>query len=571
MPEIDPVRLDAIDAVIDEKGERSGWDPDAMRSALLEVSKGESQDDASADRDFDQSTLSRVLSNVEEEEAEIRKNQDRSSIFRDPVEEAKSEFMDFFDDLDERYQFGLNDRAVQMLADELETSGDIPHPLRVKEHLKGTKSGVSGADIEYIVNQYENWVSKLQESWGGPSTPQNPVGYGVSGGGRPEGGGAPHGRSGSRGIPISNPSPTLGSTPSSMGSQHQQDPVQNQRVDPEVESLRREIDELKEMVAGGADNQSASQKIKVESENGRMMEMTIDQAEKAGFLDSGDDGNDLLETAKLLKELGLIDDDDGSEMASEIGQAIESLGEHQMQAQQQIAQNFQTVLDQMQEMQEDSDEDVTRDDIREVINEEMKEDEIDRLERQLKSMQSEFSSELREAKKSNSSVMDDPEMFKTDRELEFRRQQLETLNENMQEMPTRFAAALNKGVIPLLEQMDDANRGAQLWEPPDHSGGQNPPPEQGDAPRRQARAPTVPAPHPEAGASQQRHAPPSEGSQQPAGGSQEPGAPRDQEVPPREGEEDSSNAPPGGLEGRADEVYEKLGIGAEGGSTEGSE
>lgn len=561
MPEIDPVRLDAIDAVIEEKSERSEWDPDSMRSALLEVSRGKNQQPAADERDFDQPTLSKVLQAVREREEELRRMQEGSGIFRDAVDEAKTAFMDFFEDLDERYKFGFNDRAIQMLADELETSEQFPHPLRVREHLKGTKSGVSGTEVDYIVGRYRNWVEKNQESIGGAGGHAMGVEYAQNPGGElgNRSGGQPQQNSG--GIPIENPAVNL-TNPGGRGRQSPGQSVGNQQgKSPEVESLRREVRELKEAVVREGRGQSGGQKIKVEAENGRMMEMTIDQAEKAGFLDSGDGDDDLLETVRTLKELGVVGDDSGSEMASEIGQAIEAMGERQMQAQQQIAQSFQGAIDQMKEMEDDDDNDLSPDDIRSIINEEMKEDEIDRLESKLESMQSEFASELREAKKSNSSVMDDPEMFKTDREMELRREQLQTLNENAQELPTRFAALLRKGVIPMMEQMSDQNVGSQLWSPPEHSapGGQlrsgQPPMQQQHQEQERndaagSRKPDRRPQEPRSPVRQQQQA------EEATAGSVEPDGQESQSQ-----ESQTSGSGSGDVSEKADDVYEKLGIG----------
>jgi len=266
-----------------------------------------------------------------------------------------------------------------------------------------------------------------------------------------------------------------------------------------VDALQEQVEQLTEVVTEAVEDDDDDQMVTVERENGTSVTMPLEQAMQMGLLgdDSGDegfieklakakeaglipdesdlqqdDGRSLEETVGLLDDMGVIGNEDGENMADAIGEAIQHLGEKQAQAQQQMSQNFAQVLDQMREMQEEEEDDLTADDVQSIINETLKEDEVDRLERQLDDMRSTFTKELRDAKRSGGDGIEDPEYLKTDRKMEFQEKQLETINDNLREIPKEVGMTVREALVPAFKELQHSTpgEGHPLWTPPQQQG-----------------------------------------------------------------------------------------------------
>ena len=179
MPDVDPVTIDAIDRVINEKDVQAEWEDESMRNALMAVARGEKQVDIVEGRDFSESLLSQRWGDVKDYRDEIRMNQESDSgLFRDPVEEAADELESWFNEMDEKYNFGFKDRIVQMIVDEVQRQEELPAPARLEHSLKKMKSGVSGADVDYLADAYSDWLEKYQRERGNVGQSQSPNRYG---------------------------------------------------------------------------------------------------------------------------------------------------------------------------------------------------------------------------------------------------------------------------------------------------------------------------------------------------------------------------------------------------------
>lgn len=562
MPELDPVYYEAIDTVLDRRAERADWDKEEMRDALLGVAKGSSQSAEAEEREFSQAAISRAWSDVEEEKDKLLSgSDDESSLWRDPTEEAVSRFRDFFERMNEKYDMGIRDTAVQMMVDEIRDTEQLPSPMYLERFLKGAKSGIKGADVDYVKRRYEWWLENEKPNFDNRGPPQGAMGRV---GGQQVSGQQQQQSQPSRGVPIAGGGGQQPEMPPTWGGGHQG------AQDPGVAQLREEIRELKSQMGAGSNGDGGDAMIQIERDDGSVVTLPASHPAATHMLDSGGSENEMLKTLKQAKELGLIPDPNerggsesqGEKLAKEIGRAIESLGERQAEAQQQMGQSFQQALARMEEMVvNDDDDDLTIDDVRAVINEEMKEDELTRLERQMEEMQSQFASELRDAKKSNSSVMDDPDMFKADREMELRQQQLQALNENVKEMPSRVAAVIQKGVLPMMDKMGEQGGGSPLWSPPEHGRGQGSTPDQRQQPD--------PQPQPQG---QPQHQDRQPEPREPRARDPARGSPSADEGSASQSESDQSagESQPQSEETakRAQDVYGKLGIGEAGDATE---
>lgn len=583
MPDVDPAYYDAVDEVVESRQADAEWDPDEMRSALIDVAQGASQEAAAEDREFSQPLVSKRWSDVEAVYEQIKDQQDsQSTLFRDPLEEAIGEFRNFFENLNEKYDMGINSRAITMMEDEIRDAEQLPAAMYVENFLRGTNSGVTGQDVDYIRRRYDQWLQNYQQEQQG-------------GGGMPGGMGSFGGANVQQqqqqqqqsppGVPVAGQPQQGGGMGQQPQQQPQGQPPQRGGTDPEVEELREELEEVKEFLAAQAEEQGQAQSemVTIQKDDGTVIEMPLQQAIEAGYLDDqsddedfldkmrkaqeagimpspddGDDGDDLIETIQTLRELGLVGDDDEKEMASAIGEAIESLGEKQMQAQQQMSQNFSNVLNQMRDMQESEDDDLTPDDVQSIIEDTLKEDEVERLERELQSMRSEFRDSLENVARRSGDATDDTEFMKVDREMEFRENQMETLNENLKELPKQLSMAVQQGVLPAVKELQSNQPGAgnPLWSPPQQQQRQQPgftPDTVGGGQQQQAAA-------------QQRA---QQRAQQQAAAQQRAQSQRVEEMPQAEQAEPQAEQaaqgmgqeePESGTEERATDVREKLGL-----------
>lgn len=536
MPDVDPAYYDAIDEVIGQRKGEAEWDEDEMRSALMEIAQGESQNAAAEDRDFSQPLLSKRWADVEEVAEEVKtRREEGSGLFRDPLEEAIGEFEGFFEEMNEKYDMGIHNRAVQMMVDEIQDAEQLPAPMYVDQFLRGTNSGVSGADVDYIQRRYETWVQNFQQQQDSGGRMPGSMG-GMQSTHVDQGRESPDSMGG--GVPVQQQSPGVPpmqngqQNPSRQQGRGKQGPPPQQggrkATDPRVAALQEQVEQLTEVVQEAVGDGSNGQKVTVEREDGTSVTMPLEQAVQMGLI--GDDGDDdgfieklakakdaglipdesdfqqddsrsLEETVQLLDNMGVINDDSGEDMADAIGEAIQHLGEKQAQAQQQMSQNFAQVLDQMREMQAEDEEDLTADDVQSIINEELKEDEVDRLERQLKDMRSSFTKELREAKRAGTDGIEDPDYLKTDRKMEFQEKQLETINDNLREIPKEVGMTVREALVPAFKELQHSTpgEGHPLWSPPQQQGEGQPGfvPQTVTEPTQQERRPQQPVSEPE--------------------------------------------------------------------------
>lgn len=519
MPDIDPAYYDAIDEVIEQRKDDSDWDPQEMRGALKAVAKGESQSAAAEECDFSQPLLSQRWSDVQEVVEQIRHAREGGSkLFKDPVKEAVDDFQAFFENLNEKYEFGISGRVIQMMVDEIQNTQQLPPAPYVDNILRSTKSGISGGDVDYVKRRYEQWLNG-RDGGRAPGSGQN-SGVATMGGqsiGQQQGGG----QSFSGGVPIGGQQQQqqqMGGwgqqqqMPQQQMPQQQMHPNQMPRhqtppprddgdaEDPRVDELQQQVEELTALVTEVMQEDDQPENIvTITQDDGSTIEMPFEQAvqmgyigqddggddfleqlakaKEAGLIPDEDDGSDeddesLLEQITKLKEAGIIEDDSGSEMAEAVQQSISELGSKQLQAQQQMSQNFQQVVQEMRDMQEDDDGDFSAEDVEAIIEDKLTASETDRLRDEMNQKFSRMMDELETARRRGGDAAKDPDFLKKDREMEFREKQLETLNQNVKELPHAVASSVREGLVPMLKEVQYAQGegGNPLFTPP--GGGQ---------------------------------------------------------------------------------------------------
>lgn len=487
MPQHQPEFLEAIRYVVENRDGRAEWDPEDMENALIRVEDGESMTQVAEDFPFTKGTISDQMAKVREKEKEIVNDREGGSgIFEDPIEDAVEQFKEFFDDMNSKYDMGVNEVTIQMMVDEIRDAGQLPRPNYVAQFLESTKSGVANAgDLRYITRRYRQWLENYKENTS-------------AGGGGPVGDGIGGTDIGSQGG-----SPAMGGGVSVGGGgglfpddgQEQQQSQSNGRVD----RLEQEISELKQLIRDDAQGGSNEGTITVERENGTEVTLPANHPAVAEMVGGGDDGGgddfmDMLQKAKeaglvvgpeqmqamqqqgggleetieKLKTLGVVDTGSDDELVGAIQSAISDLGQKQIQAQQQMSQNFTQVMEDLKEMQEDDDDDMSAEEIVERVTDELKEDEVERLERQMDERFEDVLSEVKSSTRSRNRGQQDPDFLKKDREMQFREKQLETLNENLREIPEAMAVSIRDGLVPALKemQMSRGNQMQEIWQPP---------------------------------------------------------------------------------------------------------
>lgn len=505
MPELQPVWYEAIDKVVEEKQEHAEWDPDEMKSALIEVANGTEQTEAVEGRGFSQPVLSERFKDVKDKKNAIESGRASSSgLFMDPEAEASDEFKQFMDDLNESYDLGLNSMVVRMIQDEIEQSGELPAPMFLRSFLKNTRSGVSQeAEINYIIRRYRGWLEDFRERTGG----QMPTFSGATFEGRTIGE-----------DPQQN-DPTWGGVPVSQGGgqqQQQQRGSQQQRGgqqsprqgDDRIDRLEQRVEELTEVVAQSQQQSQQGGMVTIDQGDGVEAQVPVDhplamqamqngggddfieklqQAKQAGVIAgpehleqaSGDD--DMLAVLEQAKELGLIvgpeqmEDDGGDEqLVAAIQSSIESLGQKQLQAQKQMSENFTQVMEGIREMEEEDD-DLSASDVQEMIEDTLTKNETDRLREEMDDRFETLVDKVEESSSPQSRGIQDPEVIKQDRELEFRERQLENVSENLRYATDQLTEIVQVGVVPAMEKLDlnSGKRNKPLWEPPENRGQQS--------------------------------------------------------------------------------------------------
>jgi hypothetical protein len=498
MPDIDPAYIDAIEEVVERRKDDAEWDPDSMRAALTDVAQGDSQTEASEERDFSQPILSKRWSEVEETAEDIIANREGGSrLFRDPMEEAIGDFEQFFEELNAKYDLGIHDRAIQMMVDEIRDAGQLPAPMYVEQFLRGTKSGVSGTDVEYVRRRYETWAQNQQvggDSAQLPSTGMGGMGGQQIGGQQQQsmgmsGGFAPGGQQQQQ--------PGMGQQ--RQPAQPPQQPEQSGSEDPRVDELQEQVQALEAAIGEMMEEDEPNQQmVTIVQEDGTEVTMPFEQAQAMGYLGQNDgpdfieklqqakqaglipseedmqddDGRDLEETLELLETMGVLGDDEEDDMAEAIQNAISELGQKQLQAQQQMGQNFQQVMEEMRSMEEENDEDITLEDVENVIEDKLTKSETEQLREEMDDRFQQMMETVEKRAAASEGGQQSTEFLKTDREMEFREKQLETLNENLKTLPTAVAKSVKEGLVPAMKEMQFAgdDTGNPLWSPPQQQG-----------------------------------------------------------------------------------------------------
>lgn len=480
--------LEAVNKIVENKHPSAEWDGEEMRKALVEKEEGATYDEACEGRDFDKGSLQHQMERVREKEKEIvAQREEGSGLFEDPIEEAKSEFRSFFDEMNKKYNMGVNDVTVQMMVDEIDDSRQLPRPPYVSQFLETTSSGVANAgDLRYITRRYRQWLERYREemSGSGQAMPSGGVGGPSIGGGNQQ----PQGQQG--GVSVGG---GAGLFPDNQQQQQQQG---GDRVD----RLEREIQELKEMMADDQSSSGGGGQITIETKDGRevtvpadhprvqqmmggggsgggddFMEM-LEKAKNAGLVAGPEDlramqdsGSDFEEMFERMAKMGVIDTGGDEELVSAIQQSIESLGQKQLQAQQQMSQNFNEAIESLRAMQEDDDEELSRDDVAQIIEDKLTKDETERLREEMDEKFEQVMDEVKDSRRRRTPPSEDPEVKKLDREMQFREKQLDTVSDNLETAATELKQLGQTTLLPAIRELgkQEQQQNQPIWEPPE--------------------------------------------------------------------------------------------------------
>lgn len=472
MPEIDPLFIDAVDGHIEDKDQRAEWDDDEMRAALLEARKGDTLQEAVEGRDLTDGQVSNAMDHVEErfEQLTARRNSG-SGLFNDPLEDAVESFRDFFDTLNAKYEMGVSDVAVQMMVDEIRDAGQLPRPGYVHNFLDSANSGVSNSnDLNYIRRRYDQWLQNQQKEMG-------------SGGGMSMGGGF-GGASvgdGGQGLPQQGSGVAVPDGNSVFPGQQQQD---DSGGDDRIDRLEQKVAELTEVLKEDDEDDDDEQMVTIEKENGTKLTVPVSHpaAQEAFRDDGGSDSPDFMEmlqqakeaglvvgpqqlqqmqsddggieeTVEKLQSLGLLDNEEEQALAQSVQQAISEMGQKQVQAQQQIGQQFASVLEEITDDEEEEDEDLTAEQVEEIIDTKLTKSETERLREEMDEKFEQVMSEVSKSRRNRSDGTQDPDYLKTDRKMEYQEKQLDTVNENLRELPSAVAESVRDGLVPALQEL----------------------------------------------------------------------------------------------------------------------
>lgn len=578
MTKASPLLVNAIDEVIENKDTRATWQDDEMRSALLAVQKGETMENAADGRDLSAGAISRANTRVEDRLEDLRTAADSGeSLFNDPVGDAIEGFEDFFDRMEDKYGIEVNNIAVQLMIDEIQDNGQLPTARSFQGFLSSINSGINDDKIWLLTRRYESWLNSYSGS--NSSSDFGALEMGMGGGQDVSGGGAPRPSVGG-GVGIGSP----------QGVMPQQGRDAQPQSDPRVEALQEELSELKDILKESTQESQDVGTVTVEQDDGttvtlpadhpravqllsqggqddspNMMEM-LSQAKEAGLIVTPSDlqsmedgGDDLEETVTKLESLGLINDDSNEQLANAIQMSVTELGSKQLEAQQQMSQNFQSVVQEMRDVQEDTQEELTLSDVEDVIESKLTKSETESLrqemENKFESLQESISSRNRRQPEGKL----DPEYLKTDREMEFREKQLDAINDNLTEIPKEVAEGVRDGILPALKEVKMLQEVSDepLFSPPipQPPGQPSYKPQVSPNPRRKQQQPAQQPERPE------RRAQPADDN---VGNDEQP---QEEDSKPTFGEE----TPESVSEADAQDVREKLGLAEAAGATGGSE
>lgn len=269
----------------------------------------------------------------------------------------------------------------------------------------------------------------------------------------------------------------------------------------EMQQLRSTVSDLAETVAQTVEEDDKGEDTVTIERNGNTVEVPMSVALANGMLDGDDGGGDdkdfmdklreakeagiipdpedfqqddspsMMEMMAQAKELGLVGDDDGEEAIEVVGEMMDEMSKQFAQAQEATAQQMSAALSQLAE-EEDEDDDLSLEDVKELIEEERKQDKIDQLAEELNRTREELREELDNRKRRAVSPENDPEVVKHQREMDFKENQLEALNENIRTLPDQLSRGVQDGLLPLFKQMQlgAVAQESDIWSPPEGEG-----------------------------------------------------------------------------------------------------
>jgi len=265
----------------------------------------------------------------------------------------------------------------------------------------------------------------------------------------------------------------------------------------EMNQLRSTVSELADAVTEAVqdDDDDDAQMVEIE-QNGKMMKVPYHVAVSQGMLgnDNGD-GKDFMDKLRDAKEagiipdpddfqndndddmfdmlekaesLGLIGDDDSADEIEVMSEMMDEMSEQFAEAQSNVATQMSAAISQLADEQDDEDEELTVDELEEWWEEKQKEDELDRLENELKQMRKELRGGPGRGYGDNADPESDPEVVKKRIDTEHEKDQLELAKETVDSAPDRIAEGVQKGLLPLLDRMQMAQGGGNpMWSPPE--------------------------------------------------------------------------------------------------------
>lgn len=106
----------------------------------------------------------RVDDDFEEPAGTSAGNDEEDSLFTDPNEEMSKDFLEFMKLLNENMGFGLKEKAINMMAAEIEQYGQLPTQSDVVSFLESTDSGIRNAnELTWIGQRYQHWKQQYEQ------------------------------------------------------------------------------------------------------------------------------------------------------------------------------------------------------------------------------------------------------------------------------------------------------------------------------------------------------------------------------------------------------------------------
>jgi hypothetical protein len=291
----------------------------------------------------------------------------------------------------------------------------------------------------------------------------------------------------------------------------------NSQVEQRVEQLASTVEDLAETVQQSQEPDDAGQMVEVEMEDGRTIRAPphsplvqqgldtgsddddfiekIKKAQEMGVLpkpdetpDEGED--DILSLVEKLEKLGLLEDDTegmAEVMSEQFSEAIDQVAKTQEMTAKQISSAMEEIA--KQQAQTDDDDSLTRDEVEEILQEKEEEDKLERLERKLDERTRQLEEQVTSRQRPQPSPENNPELVETEREYDFKEQQMETMNQNVRLMLEELPTAIREGVVPAVKALDDSSlaNGSPFWSQP--TGEQRGPPQVNPPQQPQARQP----------------------------------------------------------------------------------